>query len=85
MSLHPILFIHQTWAEDAESEFCEPFIHHCVMKSRIFDPGSATLNHLQTVNHEVSAAASASKDNMLLIPVVQYCMFFHAFKAMCEV
>lgn len=49
------------------------------MNSGIFDPCSATLSHLQNLNHGVSAAASASKDKILLIPEEQYCMFFHVF------
>lgn len=45
------------------------------MNSRIFDPCSASLSHSQHVNHEVLGAIMASKDNMLLIPEVQYSVF----------
>lgn len=44
-------------------------------EQRIFDPCAETLSHSQNVNQAVSGACMTSKDNVLLIPEVQYCVF----------
>lgn len=44
-------------------------------EQRIFDPCAETLSHSHNVNQAVSGACMTSKDNVLLIPEVQYCVF----------